>query len=68
LEIPASFGVPGPGEITTAVGFDLADGDLVIAFYPQLRPQLAKILDEIVGERIVVIDDEEHVNLIKPSS
>jgi hypothetical protein len=23
-------------------------------------PQLAKVLDEVVGKRIVVIDDEEH--------
>src|ERR1051326_550218 len=39
---------------------DLFQRDLVVAINAQLFTQLAQILDEIVGEGIVVIDDENH--------
>ena len=60
--MPASFGVQGPGEMTMASGsmrHDLVDGDLVVAAHGQLRPQLAEEMDEVVGEAVVVIDDED---------
>src|SRR6478672_5106685 len=41
--------------------------DLVIAFHQDLGAELAEILDEVVGERIVVIDDE-HVHRFIPSA
>ena len=34
--------------------------NFIIAANDHLSPQLAKILDEVVGEGIVVVDDEEH--------
>jgi hypothetical protein len=38
---------------------DLDDGDFVIALHGRFDPEFAKILDKIVGKRIVVIDDEQ---------
>ena len=38
-------------------GLDLADGDLVVAAHTHLGPELAKILHEVVGKRVVVVDD-----------
>src|SRR5262249_19537393 len=32
----------------------------VVAHDPQLGAQLAQVLHEVVGERIVVVDDEDH--------
>ena len=40
--------------------FDLRYGDLVVAHDMEVRPQLAEILDEVVGEAVVVIEDEDH--------
>src|SRR5215210_3297712 len=37
----------------------LLDGDGVVADHVQLRAQLAEVLDEVVGERVVVVDDED---------
>src|SRR6185437_707925 len=39
---------------------DLVDGDGVVPTDGRLGPQLAEILHEVVGERVVVVDDEEH--------
>ena len=39
-------------------GHHLVDGDLVVAAHGELRPQLADVVDEVVGEAVVVIDDE----------
>ena len=44
---------PGVSRVTLVV----SGSDAAIA---QLNTQLAKILDEVEGERIVVVDDEEH--------
>jgi len=38
----------------------LLDGDLIVAENFHLRTELAKVLHEVVGERIVVIDDQNH--------
>src|SRR5919204_1014404 len=32
----------------------------VVTYHAQLGPQLAEILHEVVGERVVVVDDEDH--------
>src|SRR5687768_8282442 len=45
-------------------GLDFANGDLVVTAYADLRPELAEVLHEVVGERIVVIDDKDHVAAI----
>ena len=39
---------------------DFVDGDCVISTYDWTCTELAKILDEVVGEGIVIVDDQEH--------
>ena len=39
---------------------DLLQRDLVIPMDLHLRTHLAKVLDEIVGEGVVIVDDQEH--------
>src|SRR5271157_3901648 len=51
------------GRDNDAVGmkfFNLADGDLVIAPHHYLFSQFAQVLDQVVGERVVVVQDEDH--------
>ena len=51
------------GRDEDAFGFeraDLFDGDLVVAMDLHIHLHLAQILDEIVGERIVIIYDQHH--------
>ena len=58
-------GRAGPGGNDDFFGSELLDvgnGNLVIAFHKELRTKLAKVLNEVVGERIVVIDDEDHAS------
>ena len=60
-EIPASSGRPGPGEIRTASGAcgpDPGDVDGVVAVDHRVGPELAQLLDEVVDERVVVVDDQ----------
>ena len=60
--MPASSGRPGPGEITMPAGRDrrdVVDGDGVVAHDLEVGPDLAHLLDEIPGERVVVVDDED---------
>ena len=62
IEMPASFGVHGPGEITMRArrsSRDLVDGDRVVALDAHVRAELAEVLREVVGERVVVVDQEE---------
>src|SRR6185312_6804358 len=42
-------------------GADVAGRDLVVADHPNLRTNLAEVLDQVVGERVVIIDDQQHV-------
>src|SRR5215469_17013363 len=42
-------------------GFDLADRELVIAADHHLSPEFAQVLNEVVGERVVIIENENHV-------
>src|SRR6267378_1316444 len=37
----------------------LADGDLIVAKYSRLYTELAEVLDEVVRERVVVVDDSK---------
>ena len=64
-QMPASLGVQGPGDSTMPLGFSAmtpATRDLVVAERPaHARAQLAQEVDEIVGEAVVVIDQDEHV-------
>ncbi len=62
-QTPASLGVQGPGDSTSALGFFFrisSVDELVVANDLALRAKLAQIMDEIVGEAIVVIDEDEH--------
>ena len=39
---------------------DLVERHLVVAANERLRAQLAEVLHEVVGKRIVVVDDQNH--------
>src|SRR5438477_12763056 len=41
--------------------FDLSYRQLIVAAHFDLRSQLSEILDEVVGEGIVVVENEDHV-------
>ena len=63
--MPASSGVQGPGEMIRCdgpPGLDLLQRDLVVAmdFQVQRRVDLAQPLDQVVGERVVVVDQQDH--------
>ena len=62
-EMPASLGLHGPGEMTIRSRRergDLVDGERVVAIDAHVLAQLAEVLDEVVGERVVVIDHQQH--------
>jgi len=44
--------------------FDLVDADLVVTPHLNLRAQFADVLDEVVSERIVIVEDEDHVLIL----
>ena len=62
-ETPASFGVQGPGESTMRSG---ASASISSTDISSLRTtftscaQLAQVLHQVVGERVVVVDHQEH--------
>src|SRR2546423_1861441 len=39
---------------------DVVDGDLVVPLYDRILSKLAEVLNEVVGEGVVIIDDEKH--------
>ena len=39
---------------------DFRDADLVVAAHLDLRPQLAQILHQVVGKRVVIVENEDH--------
>ena len=41
--------------------------DLVVAVHLLFHAQLPEVLDQVIGERIVVIDDQQHVRTICPA-
>ena len=61
-EIPASFGVHGPGRDdhpVIAADQQLVDRRVVVADDLDLGAELAEVLDEVVGEAVVVVEDED---------
>src|SRR4051812_28658180 len=42
---------------------DFVDGDFVVALYHGHSAEFPEVLHEVVGEAVVVIDDQEHGNL-----
>ena len=61
---PGFAGRAGAGRDEDALGphvADLVERDLVVAHDAQVRLQLAEILDEVEGERVVVVYDEDHL-------
>ena len=67
-QTPASFGVQGPGDKMMASGRRSAisvERNLVVAHHVEHRTQLAQEMDKIVGETVIVIDDE-HVHTDGP--
>ena len=61
MHSPASSGRPGPGLMSTPSGsssIDLVEGQRVAAVHERLGAQLAQVLDEVVDERVVVVDDQ----------
>ena len=62
-EMPASFGVHGPGEMTMCSRIqrlDVVERDLVVAHDLHVRAELAQVLDEVLGEAVVVVDHQQH--------
>ena len=60
-DTPASTGRHGPGEITSRSGAaleQLVDRRGVVAHDLGLRAQLTQVLDEVVGEAVVVVDHQ----------
>ena len=61
-QMPASFGVQGPGDSTIASGSaakHVRDGrNLVVAMHNDVRPQPAQVMDEVEGEAVVVVDQQ----------
>ena len=56
-------GVQGPGDSTTASGRSASASCAVSAslrWTTRLRAQLVQVVDEVVGEAVVVIDDQDH--------
>src|SRR4051812_27263712 len=54
--------LPGPGRDDHAVRpprHELIGAGGVVAHHLQLGPELAQVLDEVVGERVVVVEDED---------
>ena len=61
FESPASSGRPGPGEIEHRVGLErphLVEGERVVAVDHGLGAELTQVLDEVVDERVVVVDHQ----------
>jgi acylphosphatase len=62
-------GLPGcarPGREHNAIRvktFDVLNGEFVVATDLDLRPEFPKVLGKVVGERIVVVEDEDHIEV-----
>src|SRR5215471_18466166 len=44
-------------------GFDLSHCDLVVAADDYLGAQLPQVLDEVIGKRVVIVENEDHERL-----
>ena len=47
---------------------DLSDGHFIVAANLNFGAQFAQVLDEVVSERIVVIEDEDHMLIVAVES
>ncbi len=54
-EIPASAGVPGPGEIISLIGFIFSSSNTVISSFRIILDELTYHLVDVVRERVVII-------------
>jgi hypothetical protein len=65
VDADAGFlGSAGSGRDDDAVGaegLDFSEGDFIVAADFDLSAQFSEILDEVVGEGIVVVEDEDHL-------
>ena len=64
--MPASFGVQGPGESTIASGshrHHVGGRNLVVAMHDDVRPQPAQVMEQVEGEAVVIVDQNDHVCL-----
>ena len=74
METPASYGVPGPGEMHRCVGpqrLRLLHRDLVVAAHVDFRAENQERLHQVVGEGIVVVDQQQshvHWHAHRPSA
>src|SRR5437667_291092 len=50
----------GNNNVLRSNSFDLAHGDLIIPADHHLGTQFSQILNEVIGERVVVVEDENH--------
>jgi hypothetical protein len=61
----------GSGRNHDALGMhrlNLLNGHFVVTANFDLRAQFAQVLDEVVSERIVVVEDEDHVSIVDAES
>ena len=62
-QMPASFGVHGPGDSTIASGCGrdhIGGRDLVVAMHDDVRPQPAEVVEQVEGEAVVIVDQDDH--------
>ena len=62
IDTPASRGVPGPGEITRCECVPRERGlhrNGIVAVYVDLRAEDEKCLHQVVGEGVVVVDQQD---------
>src|SRR5690606_20735943 len=53
-------GAGGDDDLLRRQGFDLVEGQFVVAVHPHIRTQLPQVLHHVVGEGIVVVDHQDH--------
>ena len=62
IDTPASYGVPGPGEMHRCEGCERLRGgdvDRVVAKHAHLRAEHEERLHQVVGEGVVVVDQQQ---------
>src|SRR5882724_10127479 len=67
MDTPASYGVPGPGEMRGCERLRLLPRERVVAVDAHLRAEDQERLHQVVGEGVVVVDQQQ-VRLHNPSS
>ena len=53
-------GAGGDHDVVGFQGLDFVDGDLIVAADLDLRAEFSQVLHQVVGERVVVVEDEDH--------